>query len=55
MLKPHISDDVRGFGVDDLELEYEYAEWEQAGKPECVNPIKCPRGMRRAAREVGAE
>ena len=35
MLKPHISDYVRGFSMDDIENEREYEEWAQAGKPEC--------------------
>ena len=45
MLKPHISDYVRGFSMDDIENEREYEEWAQAGKPETVEPVACPQGV----------
>ena len=48
MLKPHISDYVRGFSMDDIENEREYEEWAQAGKPETVEPVACPRGVCKA-------
>lgn len=50
----HISDYVRGFSMDEIEHERDYKEWEQSDKPECVNPTKCPRGMRRSARAVAS-
>ena len=48
MLVPNISDSVRGFTLDEVELEREYEEWVQAGKPETVRPVACPRGVRQA-------
>ena len=44
----HISDYVRGFSMDDIENEREYEEWAQAGKPETVEPVACPRGVCKA-------
>jgi len=48
LLKPNISDYVRGFDRDDLENEREYEEWAEAGKPETVEPVACPQGVCKA-------